>query len=252
MYFRVYKKMLESLKVRVCEANLRLVHEGLMVQTFGNASAIDRGSGHVVIKPSGVPYDDMKPEHMVVVSLRTGKVVEGKLNPSSDTPTHLVLYRAFNHVGGIVHTHSLHATAWAQARRRIPALGTTHADYWHGPVPCTRLMKAKEIRSDYEANTGRVIVECFARLDPLAFPAVLVAGHGPFTWGDSIEHAVGHAIILEHIALLATETLRIRPAIKPMQRALLDKHFLRKHGRDAYYGQKKSSHTTVTSSQHDK
>lgn len=234
--------MLEKLKQRVCEANLNLVKSGLVVQTFGNASAVDRASGNIVIKPSGVSYDGMKPAHMVIVSLDTGEVVEGDLNPSSDTPTHLVLYRAFEGIGGIVHTHSLHATAWAQARREIPALGTTHADYWHGPVPCTRLMKTGEIRSEYETNTGRVIVERFARLDPLALPAVLVASHGPFTWGDSIEHAVDHAVILEHIALLAGETFRIRPSAKPMQRALLDKHFLRKHGRNAYYGQRNSGH----------
>jgi L-ribulose-5-phosphate 4-epimerase len=243
--------MLEELKRRVCTANLKLVEAGLVVQTFGNASALDRASRNIVIKPSGVSYEGMKPEHMVVVSLETGRVVEGDLNPSSDTPTHLVLYRAFKDIAGIVHTHSLYATAWAQARREIPALGTTHADYWHGPVPCTRLMKTQEIRADYEANTGRVIVERFARLDPLAFPAVLVACHGPFTWGDSIEHAVHHAIILEHTALLASETLRLQPAIKPMQRALLDKHFLRKHGRNAYYGQKNKSHSPVKATKHD-
>ncbi len=244
--------MLEELKQRVCAANLELVNAGLVIQTFGNASAIDRAGGHVVIKPSGVSYGGMRPEHMVVVSLKTGKVVEGGLNPSSDTPTHLVLYRAFREIGGIVHTHSLHATAWAQARCEIPALGTTHADYWHGPVPCTRLMRPGEIRADYEANTGKVIVERFARLDPQALPAVLVASHGPFTWGDSIEHAVDHAIILEHIALLAGETRRLQPSIGPMQRALLDKHFLRKHGRNAYYGQKNSSTVTVKSTEHDK
>jgi L-ribulose-5-phosphate 4-epimerase len=234
--------MLRDLKKRVCEANLELVEAGLVIQTFGNASAVDRATGTMVIKPSGVPYAGMEPDHMVVVSLETGRVVEGKLNPSSDTPTHLVLYRAFPGVSGIVHTHSLYATAWAQARKEIPALGTTHADYWHGAVPCTRLMKAEEIRTDYEANTGLVIVERFRRLDPLAFPAVLVASHGPFTWGDSIEHAVHHAVILEHTAKLASATLRLRPMIKPMQRALLDKHFLRKHGRNAYYGQKEAVH----------
>jgi L-ribulose-5-phosphate 4-epimerase len=241
--------MLEKLKKRVCEANLELVQAGLVVQTFGNASAVDRASGNMVIKPSGVSYKGMKPAHMVVVSLETGKVVEGNLNPSSDSPTHLVLYRAFEEIGGIVHTHSLHATAWAQARREIPALGTTHADYWHGSIPCTRPMKTREIRSDYELNTGRVIVERFARLDPLALPAVLVASHAPFTWGDSIESAVSHAIALEHVALLASETLRIEPAAKAMPRALLDKHFLRKHGRDAYYGQR-DSQAAVGSTKH--
>ena len=192
------------------------------------------------------------PEHMVVVSLETGKVVEGDLNPSSDAPTHLVLYRAFRGIAGIVHTHSLYATAWAQARREIPALGTTHADYWYGSVPCTRLMKTREIHTNYEANTGHVIVERFAQLDPLTFPAVLVASHGPFTWGDSIEHAVQCAIILEHIALLASETLRLRPTVKPMQRALLTKHFLRKHGPNAYYGQKSQSQPMLKANRREK
>jgi len=233
--------MLEELKRRVCKANLKLVDEGLVVQTFGNASGVDRPSGNVVIKPSGVSYDRMKPEHMVVVSLKTGMVVEGKLNPSSDTPTHLVLYRAFPDVGGIVHTHSFYATAWAQARLQIPALGTTHADYFRGSVPCTRLMTAKEIGRDYEAKTGEVIVERFAKLESLNCPAVLVASHGPFAWGRSVEDAVHHAVIVEYLARLASETLRIDPAIKSMQRALLDKHFLRKHGPGAYYGQKGST-----------
>ena len=243
--------MLEELKKRVCEANLELVRAGLVLQTFGNASAIDRDSGNVVIKPSGVAYDGMRPSHMVVVSLATGKVVEGDLRPSSDTPTHLVLYRAFRQAGGIVHTHSLYAAAWAQARREIPALGTTHADYFHGPVPCTRLMTAAEIRSDYEANTGHVIVERFRRLNPSSFPGVLVAGHGPFAWGESAADAVHHAVVLEHLARLASETLHLKPGIRPMQRALLDKHFLRKHGRNAYYGQKKPSHTTKPSTKYD-
>ena len=230
--------MLEELKRRVCEANLKLVAEGLVVQTFGNASGIDRASGNVVIKPSGVEYERMKPAHMVVVSLKTGKVVEGKLNPSSDAPTHLVLYRAFPNIGGVAHTHSFYATAWAQARLQIPALGTTHADYFHGPVPCTRLMTDGEIRGDYEANTGEVIVERFAKLECLACPAVLVASHGPFAWGRCVEDAVHHAVVVEHLARLASETLRIEPATKSMQRALLEKHFLRKHGAAAYYGQK--------------
>jgi L-ribulose-5-phosphate 4-epimerase len=231
--------MLDLLKKDVCRANLELVKAGLVLQTFGNVSGIDRASGNVVIKPSGVSYDGIEPCHMVVVSLATGKVVEGDLNPSSDTPTHLVLYRAFKEIGGIVHTHSLYATAWAQARRELPALGTTHADYCHGPVPCTRLMTEQEIRADYEANTGHVIVERFQDLDPLEFPAVLVASHGPFAWGKSVDEAVHHAIVLEHLARLVSETLHIEPAAKPMQRALLDKHFFRKHGSHAYYGQKK-------------
>jgi L-ribulose-5-phosphate 4-epimerase len=243
--------MLEKLKQQVCKANLNLVEAGLVIQTFGNASALDRASGNVIIKPSGVAYEGMKPEHMVVVSLSSGKVVEGDLNPSSDAPTHLVLYRAFAVLGGIVHTHSLHATAWAQARREIPALGTTHADYFHGSVPCTRLMKAKEIRTDYEANTGQVIVERFAHLNPLDFPGGLVAGHGPFAWGESIEQAVDHAIVLEYLARLASETLHLQPSSRPMQRILLDKHFFRKHGRNAYYGQRGSLSSTVKPTKHD-
>jgi L-ribulose-5-phosphate 4-epimerase len=243
--------MLEELKQRVCKANLELVRAGLVIQTFGNASAVDRKSGNVVIKPSGVGYEDMGAEHMVVVSLTTGEIVDGALKPSSDTPTHLVLYRAFETIGGIAHTHSLYATAWAQAHREIPALGTTHADYCHGPVPCTRLMTSKEIRSDYEANTGHVIAERFAHLDVLAVPGVLVANHGPFTWGESVELAADHAIVLEYLARLASETLRIKPATRSMQRALLDKHFFRKHGRDAYYGQRGPSHSIVKSTKHD-
>jgi L-ribulose-5-phosphate 4-epimerase len=230
--------MLEELKAQVCKANLDMVKEGLVIRTFGNASGIDRASGHVVIKPSGVGYDAMQPEHMVVVALDSGKVVEGDLRPSSDTPTHLVLYHAFKKIGGIVHTHSLFASAWAQALREIPALGTTHADYFHGPVPCTRLLTAKEIKGDYETQTGHAIVERFRRLDPLHFPGVLVASHGPFAWGKTVEKAVEHALVLESLAQMASETLRIYPRVKPMPRVLLDKHFLRKHGPDAYYGQK--------------
>jgi L-ribulose-5-phosphate 4-epimerase len=230
--------MLEALKKEVCQANLDLVTEGLVIQTFGNVSGIDRASGLVVIKPSGVPYDGMKPEHMVVVELETGKVVESDLRPSSDTATHLVLYRAFKDVGGIVHTHSLYATAWAQAKRAIPAMGTTHADYWHGEVPCTRLMTAAEITGEYEAQTGEVIVETFAGIEPLHKPAVLVASHGPFAWGKDAHDAVHNAAILEYLAKLASETLRINPATETMQSVLLDKHFLRKHGPKAYYGQK--------------
>jgi L-ribulose-5-phosphate 4-epimerase len=230
--------MLEKLKAAVCQANLNLVREGLVIQTWGNASGIDRERGLVVIKPSGVAYDGMKPEHMVVVSLKTGKVAEGNLRPSSDTPTHLVLYRAFQEIGGIVHTHSLYATAWAQARRKIPAYGTTQADYWFGEVPCTRAMTPREIKSDYEANTGQVIAETFRKLDPMQHPAVLVAGHGPFTWGKDVKAAVHNAAVLEFVARLAGETLRINPKTKPMESALLNKHFLRKHGTNAYYGQK--------------
>lgn len=229
--------MLTELKQQVCEANLELVREGLVVQTFGNVSGIDRKEGLVVIKPSGVPYDRMKPEQMVVVSLETGKVVEGNLNPSSDTPTHVVLYRAFKQIGGVVHTHSFYATAWAQARRELPALGTTHADYFHGPIPCTRLLQDKEIKQDYEANTGEVIVETFRGRDPLSCPAVLVASHAPFTWGPTVKDAVHNAVILEHLARLGAETLRVFPSAPPMQQVLLEKHFFRKHGPGAYYGQ---------------
>jgi L-ribulose-5-phosphate 4-epimerase len=230
--------MLKKLKAEVCRANLSLVKEGLVIQTWGNVSGIDRGRGLVVIKPSGVAYAGMKPEHMVVVSLATGKVVEGHLQPSSDTPTHLVLYRAFPQIGGVVHTHSLYATAWAQARKGIPAYGTTQADYWPGVVLCTRRLTPKEIKTDYEAHTGHVIVETFKKLDPMQHPAVLVASHGPFTWGEDAPDAVHNAVVLEFVARLASETLRINPKLKPMQSVLLDKHFRRKHGLGAYYGQK--------------
>ena len=209
-----------------------------MQEPWCNVSGIDRAKGVIVIKPSGVTYATMKPQHMVVVSLATGQVVDGYLKPSSDTPTHLVLYRAFANVGGIVHTHSLHATAWAQARRPIPPYGTTQADYWYGEVPCTRPLTTREIKSDYEVNTGRVIVETFKKRDPLQHPAVLVASHGPFAWGASVGDAVHNAVILEFIARLADETLRLNPRTKAMPSVLLDKHFLRKHGPKAYYGQK--------------
>ncbi|HEY0281019.1 MAG TPA: L-ribulose-5-phosphate 4-epimerase [Rhizomicrobium sp.] len=230
--------MLEDLKRQVCQANLDLVREGLVIQTFGNVSGIDRARRLAVIKPSGVAYDAMKPEHMVVVSLESGAVAEGDLRPSSDTPTHLVLYRAFKDIGGITHTHSLYATAWAQARRPIPPYGTTHADYWHGEVPCTRPMMPQEIETDYEANTGEVIVEAFKGVDPMRCPAVLVASHGPFTWGKDAAGAVHNAAVLEFVAKLASETMHINPNTEAMQSALLDKHFLRKHGPKAYYGQK--------------
>ena len=229
--------MLDQLKRDVCRTNLDLVKEGLVIQTWGNASGIDRARGLVVIKPSGVPYDRMKPADMVVVSLKTGKLVEGRLKPSSDTPTHLVLYRAFPEIGGVVHTHSLYATAWAQARKKIPAYGTTQADYWYGEVPCTRALTPREIKGDYETNTGHVIVESFKKLNPLEHPAVLVASHGPFTWGKDVAEAVHNAAVLEYVARLAFETLRINPKTRPMPSSLLNKHFLRKHGNHAYYGQ---------------
>ena len=232
--------MLEKLKSEVCQANLDLVRKGLVIETWGNASGVDRERGVMVIKPSGVTYDGMMPKHMVVVSLADGKVVDGNLKPSSDTETHLILYRAFPKIGGVVHTHSLFATAWAQAQRGLPSYGTTQADYWYGDVPCTRLLKPAEIKNDYEANTGKVIVATFKQLkfDPLQHPAVLVASHGPFTWGKDVADAVHNAGVLEFIARLASETLKINPKIKPMQAHLLDKHFLRKHGANAYYGQK--------------
>lgn len=232
--------MLEDLKAEVCQANLDLVKEGLVIQTWGNVSGIDRAKGLVVIKPSGVPYDGMKPEHMVVVSLATGETVEGNLRPSSDTPTHLVLYRAFDGLGGVVHTHSLHATAWAQAKRDIPAFGTTQADYWYGAIPCTRLMTPEEIAGAYEEKTGDVIVEAFRtrKIDAMQVPSVLVASHGPFAWGKTAHEAVHNAVVMEYVARLASETLRIAPDTGAMQQHLLDKHFLRKHGPGAYYGQK--------------
>lgn len=232
---------LSELKHAVCEANLALVRSGLVIQTWGNASGVDRERGLMMIKPSGVPYDGMKPEHMVAVSLETGQTLGGSLKPSSDTATHLVLYRAFPTIGGVVHTHSLYATAWAQACRHLPAYGTTQADYWHGDVPCTRQLRREEIKSDYETCTGHVITETFAGLDPLHHPAVLVASHGPFTWGRDVHAAVHNAEVLEFVARLASETLRLNPQIQPMQSDLLDKHFLRKHGPDAYYGQTANS-----------
>jgi L-ribulose-5-phosphate 4-epimerase len=231
--------MLDALKKAVCQANLELVKEGLVIQTWGNASGIDRARGLVVIKPSGVPYSGMKPTHMVVVALDTGKAAEGKFKPSSDTATHLELYRAFGGIGGIVHTHSLHATAWAQSCRGIPALGTTHADYFHGEVPCTRALTPREIKTDYELNTGHVIVERLKEMDPLRHPAVLVASHGPFAWGADVADAAHNAAVLEFVAQLAAETLSIDALIEPMPSLLLDKHFFRKHGPEAYYGQTK-------------
>jgi L-ribulose-5-phosphate 4-epimerase len=229
--------MLEELKKQVCQANLDLVREGLVIQTWGNASGLDRDKRLVVIKPSGVAYDKMKPAHMVVVGLDSGKVIEGKLKPSSDTATHLALYRAFMEIGGVVHTHSLYATAWAQTGLPVPALGTTHADYFLGEVPCTRRLTSQEIGDDYEENTGKVIVESFAKRDPLSCPAVLVANHGPFAWGKTVGKAVHNAVVCEHVVRLASETLRILPTAKAMQGVLLHKHFFRKHGPGAYYGQ---------------
>jgi L-ribulose-5-phosphate 4-epimerase len=231
--------MLESLKEDVCQANLDLVREGLVVQTWGNASGLDRARGLMVIKPSGVSYSMLKPAHMVVLALDSGTVVEGKLKPSSDTDTHLELYRAFGGIGGIAHTHSLHATAWAQTGQSIPALGTTQADYFHGEIPCTRRMTRKEIEKDYEWNTGRVIVERFKGLDPLHHPAVLVANHGPFAWGVDAADAVHNAVVLEYLAQLAGQTIHLKADAPLMQDELRDKHFFRKHGPSATYGQTK-------------
>lgn len=228
---------IEQIKKEVCEANLRLAAEGLVVHTWGNASGVDRGRGVMVIKPSGISYRRMRPGDMVVVELETGKPVGRGFRPSSDGPTHRVLYQAFAEVGGIAHTHSLYATAWAQALKPIPPLGTTHADYFSGPVPCTRPMRDEEIATDYEENTGRVIVECLAGKDPMAVPAALVASHAPFVWGATVVEAVEHASVLEHVARLARETLGVSSSVPGMPERLLAKHFRRKHGPEAYYGQ---------------
>jgi L-ribulose-5-phosphate 4-epimerase len=225
---------------RVFEANRRIVEAGLVVLTFGNASAADRAAGVMAIKPSGVPYDALGPDSMVVVDLESGVVREGSARPSSDTPTHLVLYRTFEEIGGIVHTHSPFATAWAQARREIPCFGTTHADHFRGPVPVTRELTGQEIGGDYERRTGEVIVETVTGLglDPLERPAVLVASHGPFAWGADAEKAVENAIALEVVAESSLRTELLRPGAEQVQRDLLDRHFLRKHGPGAYYGQR--------------
>jgi L-ribulose-5-phosphate 4-epimerase len=230
--------MLHRLREQVLEANLELARRGLALYTFGNASGISREEGLVAIKPSGVPYEQMKPEHLVVTDL-TGKIVEGKLRPSSDLPTHLVLYNQFPEIGGVAHTHSEYATAWAQARKSIPCFGTTHADYFHGPVPVTAEMTDQEIAKDYEKNTGHAIVRTLEKTDPSAFPGVLVANHGPFTWGKDAGMAAHNAVILESIARMAYFTLGINPAAQPVGSGLHDKHYLRKHGKNAYYGQAK-------------
>jgi L-ribulose-5-phosphate 4-epimerase len=229
---------IEKLKQDVCEANLALVKHGLVIFTWGNVSAIDREAGLVVIKPSGIDYDKMKPSDMVVLDLN-GNVIEGKLKPSSDSPTHLELYRAFPDVVSVVHTHSTYATAWAQAGRGIPVYGTTHADYFYGEIPCTRVMKAQEIEEDYEHNTGVVIAETFKKLklDALQVPSVLVACHGPFSWGKSPQDAVHNAVVLEELAKMAILTEKVNPKSKPIDKTLLDKHYLRKHGANKYYGQ---------------
>lgn len=230
--------MLEELKQQVFEANMQLPKHGLVTFTWGNVSGIDRVSGLMVIKPSGVEYDVMCAEDMVVVDLETGRRVEGKLKPSSDTPTHLELYKAFPGIGGIVHTHSRWATIFAQSGRGIPALGTTQADYFYGEIPCTRRMKPEEIRGEYEKETGTVIVERFLDLSPQDMPAVLVHSHGPFAWGTDPANAVHNAVVLEECAMMAWHNLALSGCtIEPMQQELLDKHYLRKHGVNAYYGQ---------------
>lgn len=231
--------MLEQLKQEVFEANLQLPKHGMVTFTWGNVSGIDREQGLVVIKPSGVPYDAMKIEDLVVVDLE-GRIVEGNLRPSSDTPTHVALYRAFPNVGGVVHTHSPWATSWAQAGRPIPALGTTHADYFYGEIPCTRELTKEEINRAYELETGNVIIEAFETggIDPLSMPGVLVSGHAPFCWGKDAKNAVHNAVVLEEVAKMALHTFQLNPHIDSIDQYLLDKHYLRKHGANAYYGQK--------------
>lgn len=228
--------MLEQLKQQVFEANLKLPKYGLVKFTWGNVSGIDREAGLVVIKPSGVEYDNMTAEDMVVVDLE-GNVVEGRLRPSSDTPTHLVLYKAFPSLGGIVHTHSVWATIWSQAGQSVPSMGTTHADYFYGNVPCTRMLKEREVNGDYEIETGKVIVETFAERDIMAVPGVLVAGHGPFSWGKDPHNAVHNAVVLEEVCNMAYHSLQLNNGAGAIPQYLLDKHFLRKHGANAYYGQ---------------
>ena len=232
--------MLKKLKHAVYEANMELPHRGLVTYTWGTVSGIDRERGLVVIKPSGVSYDELTPDDLVVLDL-DGKVVDGKLNPSSDTKTHLELYKAFPEIGGIVHTHSPYAVGWAQAGRDIPAYGTTHADYFYGPVPCCRSLTEQEVEEDYERNTGLVIVETFRQreLDPVHVPGAICRNHGPFTWGKDAAQAVYHAVVLEEVAKMAVYTTQIAPDAQPAPQYVLDKHFLRKHGPNAYYGQKK-------------
>ncbi|MDE1187691.1 MAG: L-ribulose-5-phosphate 4-epimerase [Pantoea sp.] len=230
---------LSTLKQQVLDANLALPRHHLVTFTWGNVSAIDRASGLVAIKPSGVEYDGMTVEDIVVLELESGRIVEGSKKPSSDTATHLALYRAFADIGGIVHTHSRHATIWSQAGQDLPAWGTTHADYFYGTIPCTRLMTEQEIVNQYEHNTGEVIIETFRSrgISPTAIPAVLVNAHGPFAWGKDADNAVHNAVVLEEIAYMGIFSRQLTPGIKDMPQNLLDKHFLRKHGVNAYYGQ---------------
>lgn len=228
--------MLEKLKSQVFDANMLLVKYGLVTLTWGNASGLDREKGLVVIKPSGVSYESMRPEDMVVVDL-SGNIVEGDYRPSSDTPTHLKLYNAFDSIGGVVHTHSRMAVSFAQAGLPVPALGTTHADNFYGDIPCTRMLTPAEISGDYEAETGNVIIEAFKDIDPSAIPGVLVYSHGPFTWGKDAIDAAHNAVVLEEVAYMAFHSLSLRPDAERIRRELLDKHYLRKHGSGAYYGQ---------------
>ncbi len=228
--------MLEKLKEQVLKANLELDHRGLIIYTWGNVSGIDREQGLVVIKPSGVAYEELRVDSMVVLTL-DGQVVEGNLKPSSDTPTHLELYRSFPRIGGVVHTHSPHATSWAQANRDIPCLGTTHADYFYGPVPCARPLSQDEVATDYEKNTAKVIIERFQNLNYQHLPGVLVAGHGPFTWGKDAFEAVHNSVVLEELAKMALASIQLNPGVGLLPQYMLDKHFLRKHGPKAYYGQ---------------
>jgi L-ribulose-5-phosphate 4-epimerase len=229
--------MHEDLRKTVCQANIELQTHNLVIYSWGNVSGIDRSASIVAIKPSGVPYDQLTPDKIVLLDL-DGKTVEGDLRPSSDTPTHLELYRNFDAIGGVCHTHSVNASMWAQACREIPCLGTTHADFFYGPVPVTDVMTADEIKSNYELNTGKVIVRRFADLDPIEIPGVLVANHGPFSWGKTPAATVEAAVVLEQMAAMALGTLLINPNQDKISQVLLDKHYLRKHGKDAYYGQK--------------
>lgn len=232
--------MHEELKSRVCEANKELSKRGLVIYSWGNVSGIDRETNTVAIKPSGVSYDELTPDDIVLLDIE-GNVVEGSLKPSSDTPTHLELYRNFESIGGICHAHCRAATAWAQACSEIPCFGTTHADQFYGPVPVTQLLTEDQIRNDYELNTGRIIARTFASIDPLAVPAVLVAGHGPFSWGQTAAKAVETMVVLEEVAQMALQTITIKADQEAIGRFLLDKHYLRKHGKDAYYGQNRNS-----------
>nr|WP_303244186.1 L-ribulose-5-phosphate 4-epimerase [uncultured Cellulosilyticum sp.] len=228
--------MLEELKKQVYEANMELVKRNLVVYTWGNVSGIDRESGYFIIKPSGVDYEKLKPEDMVVMDLE-GNKIEGEYKPSSDTATHLELYKAFPEIGGIVHTHSPWATSWAQAGRSVPCYGTTHADYFYGSIPCTRNLTKDEIETDYEKNTGLVIIETFKDLNPVYVPAVLCMNHGPFTWGKDAKEAVYHAVVLEEVSKMAAQTEMMNSHVRPAPDTIKEKHFMRKHGKNAYYGQ---------------